>query len=538
MNGAHGGRIFKLMGDGLLAEFSSVVEAARCAVHVQRRISQSEADKPEKRRIQLRIGVHVGDVIIEGDDLHGDGVNTAARLEGLAEPGGVWLSQAAHEQVRDRLDLAFADMGEHSVKNMPRPLRAWRVALAGDSITTPGSLPVPDKPSIIVLPFVNMSGDPQQEFFADGMTEDITTALSRLRWFFVIARNSAFTYKGRAVDVKRVAAEMGVRYVLEGSVRKAGNRIRITAQLIDAETSTHIWADRFDRDLADIFAIQDEITASIVSTIEPELYAAESGRAARRPPEDLNSWERVTRAVIHIGRFTAEDFLSANRLLDQAVAATPSYAQAHCLRALIMLWRAVLNWGPPAAEVLPDVNRSLQAAAELEGDDAWFHAVRAFLHFTARRPEDGLHEIRRSLDLNPNFVLGHLWKATILAYSGASDDALAALAQGKQLSPRDPFNRAFPVVEGVARFLRAEYSLAANSFRTATRLLPGLEGAHRFLAAALAQMGELDEARRALQSFKALNPSATLAWAEKTVPLSRPEDRALYVEGLRLAGLE
>ncbi len=292
----YSGRVVKLMGDGTLMEFGSVVDAVHFAVDVQRAMAERNAEVPEDQRITYRIGINIGDIIVEGDDIYGDGVNVAARLEALAEPGGICISRTVFNHVRNKVALAFEDLGELQVKNIPDPVRVYRVDLSRtdtDSVgwsPDTGSLPLPDKPSIAVLPFENMSGDPEQEFFADGMAEEIITALSRYRWFFVIARNSSFTYKGHAVDVKQVAKELGVRYVLEGSVRKAGDRVRVTAQLIDASTGNHIWAERYDRELDDIFALQDEITQTIVTAIEPELGAVEQERARRKPPDNLDAW--------------------------------------------------------------------------------------------------------------------------------------------------------------------------------------------------------------------------------------------------------
>jgi len=301
----HRGRIVKLMGDGILVEFASAVDAVACGAAVQREMTERNADTSQGRQIVFRVGVNLGDVIIDGDDIQGDGVNVAARLEALCQPGGMCISDAVYEQVRDRLDLNFENRGEQEVKNINRPIRVWewleQGALPATPISRPGTpLPLPDKPSIAVLPFDNMSGDPEQEYFADGIAEDIITGLSRIRWFFVCARNSSFLYKGRSVDVKQVSRELGVRYVLEGSVRKSGSRARITAQLIDATTGNHLWAERYDRDLQDMFAIQDEITETVVATIEPQLYAAESDRSRRKNPENIDAWDMTVRAMRHL----------------------------------------------------------------------------------------------------------------------------------------------------------------------------------------------------------------------------------------------
>ena len=303
------GRIVKLMGDGLLVEFPNAVEAVRCAVEIQRNIKKSQADVPDESRISFRIGVNLGDIIVEGSDIYGDGVNVAARLESLAEPGGICISGKVYAEIGNKLAVDFEDLGEKEVKNISEPVRVLRWVDSTIGAVTAGADPVqklslPDKPSIAVLPFDNMSGDPEQDYFADGISEDLITALSKIRWFFVIARNSTFTYKGEAVEVTQVARDLGVRYVIEGSVRKAENRVRITAQLIDATTGRHVWAERYDRDLADIFELQDEMTQTIVGAVEPELSAAERERAANKPPENLDAWETYQKGLWHLWNFS------------------------------------------------------------------------------------------------------------------------------------------------------------------------------------------------------------------------------------------
>src|SRR5271157_3972606 len=328
----HRGRIVKTTGDGLLAEFASVVDAVRCAVEMQREIATRNAPVPVERRIEVRFGINLGDIIIEDGDIFGDGVNIAARLEGLAEPGGICLSAAAHDQVQGKLDLAYADMGEQQVKNITRPVRAYRVVLGEPPRAVPApALALPDKPSIAVLPFANMSGDPEQEYFADGMVEEIITALSRIRWLFVIARNSSFTYKGQTVDVKQVGRELGVRYVLEGSVRKAGGRVRITGQLIDATNGTHLWADRFDGALEDVFDLQDRVAISVAGVIEPALQQAEIERARRKRPDSLDAYDLYLRALPFAYASMPEDADKALGFLEQAIKLEPDFAVGHAI---------------------------------------------------------------------------------------------------------------------------------------------------------------------------------------------------------------
>src|SRR5215468_4198919 len=369
----HRGRIVKTTGDGLLVEFASVVKAVRCAVEVQRETIARNAAVPAERRIEFRMGINLGDIIIEDGDIFGDGVNIAARLEALAEPGGICLSAAAHEQVRDRLDIAFDDLGEQQVKNIARPVRTYGVALGASSRAAPpvrAPLPLPDKPSIAVLPFQNMSGDAEQEYFVDGMVEEITTAIARLPWVFVIARNSAFTYKGKPVDVKQVAQELGVRYLLEGSVRKAGNRVRITGQLIDTTTGAHIWADRFDGALDDIFALQDQVASSVAGAIEPKLRQSEIERASRKPTANLTAYDLYLRALAQSYRYTEEGLTKAVALARQALAIDPTYTPAAAAIGWFRSLQRVQGWGALSAADVAGACRLARRALEAERDDA------------------------------------------------------------------------------------------------------------------------------------------------------------------------
>ena len=346
----HRGRIVKTTGDGMLVEHASVVDAVRCAVDIQRGMIERNANVPAEKCVQFRIGINVGDIIIDGDDIFGDGVNVAARLEALAEPGGIMVSRVVHDQVQDKLGFEFDDLGEQSVKNIARPVGVHRVHLGEQlprSVAPAGGKferATSERPSIAVLPFVNMSGDAEQEYFADGISEDIITGLSKLRWFFVIARNSSFAYKGKALDVKRAARELGVRYVLEGSVRKGGNRVRITAQLIDAMTGNHIWADRYDGDLTDVFALQDEITRKVVAAIEPKLLEAEGIRSQKRSPEDLDAWDMVIQANSLFWRLTKADGDTAIDILKRAVERYSEYGPAHSMLAFVLLLSQLTGW--------------------------------------------------------------------------------------------------------------------------------------------------------------------------------------------------
>ena len=402
----------------------------RCAARSRSssEIASRGEGSPTDGRIEFRIGIHQGDIVVEDGDIFGDGVNVAARLEALADPGGICVSARVQEDAVGRLDLSFADLGEQNLKNIARPIRVYRVA-SHKAATPPAQapLPLPDKPSIAVLPFQNISGDPEQEVFADGMVEDITTALSKLRWFFVIARNSTFTYKGRAVDVKQVGRELGVRYVLEGSVRKGGNRLRITAQLVEAETGNHVWAERYDRDLADIFAVQDEITERVVAAIEPELYAAENVRSQRKPPESLDAWECVIRALsLRSARGRREANIEAEALCRRAIAIAPGYGQAHSLLAWALLRRTI--WSGDLRTVMPEITAEAQTALALDDRDPWAHLVQGLLLNRLRRFDDAVRALRRALELNPNFALAHALLALVLAFQGAYHEAIDCVA--------------------------------------------------------------------------------------------------------------
>ena len=354
----HRGRVVKTTGDGMLVEFVSVVDAVRCAVDIQRGMAERNSEVPPDKRIEFRVGINVGDIISDSNDIYGDGVNVAARLEALADPGGIMVSRTVYDQVRDKLSFGFEDLGEQNVKNIAHPIGVHRVSLAEGAppatfkSTAAAEPSTANRPSIAVLPFANMSGDPEQEYFADGISEDIITGLSKLRWFFVIARNSSFIYKGKVLDVKRAARELGVRYVLEGSVRKGGNRVRITAQLIDAATNNHIWADRYDGDLTDVFALQDEITKKVVAAIEPKLLEAEGIRSQNRSPEDLGAWDMVIHANSLFWRLTKDEGEAAIAMLRGAVERYPNYAPAQSMLAFMMLVQGYLGWSGVERESL------------------------------------------------------------------------------------------------------------------------------------------------------------------------------------------
>ena len=470
-------------------------------------------------------------------------MNVAARLEALADPGGILVSRNVHDQVRDRLSFGFEDMGEQTVKNIARPIGIHRIQLDGviaRSASAPPRPEAPDsnRPTLAVLPFVNMSGDPEQEYFAEGISEDIITALSKLRWFFVIARNSSFVYKGKAIDVKRVARELGVRYVLEGSVRKGGSRVRITAQLIDASTGNHLWADRYDGDLTDVFALQDEITQKVVAAIEPRLLEAEGIRSQGRSPEDLGAWDMVIHANSLFWRLTKADGEAAIAMLKRAVERYPDYAPAHSMLAFMLLVSGYVGWsfmdlGPQLEQAATLAAR----AAELDDSDPWAHLALGYLAFTVRRTDDAVEEFQRAIDLNPNFAAARGYLGWALSLDGQSDKAIAQIEQAIRMSPHDPQNALFNVGLAAAHYLAGRYPEAVRFGRNAIQQRYGLTGGHRIYCASLAQTGQIEEARAALARMKELHPDVSIAWIEKYVPYTAGP-MVKFVEGIRKAGLQ
>jgi TolB-like protein/Tfp pilus assembly protein PilF len=526
----HRGRIVKTTGDGALVEFASAVDAVRCAMEIQRAMAERNAAVPEDRRVEFRIGINVGDIIIDEGDIYGDGVNIAARVETLASPGAICLSENAYQQMKGKLTLDVSDMGEQQLKNIAQPVRVYRVRLDGATATVAPALP--DKPSIAVLPFANMSGDPEQEYFADGISEDIITGLSKLRWFFVIARNSSFIYKGNAVDVKRVARELGVRYVLEGSVRKGGNRVRITAQLIDAATNNHIWADRYDGELTDVFALQDEITKKVVAAIEPRLLEAEGIRSQNRSRDDLGAWEMVIQANSLFWRLTKTENEAAIALLKRAVERYPDYAPAHSMLAFMMLVSGHLGWS-----VEEQAAALATRAAALDDNDPWAHLALGYAAFVRRQTGVATAEFRRAIALNPNFAAAYGYLGWALAFDGQSDQAIAHLEEAIRMSPHDPQNAVFNTGLAAAHYLAGRYAKAVEYSSTALQQRSAFTAGYRIHCASLAQNGQIDEARAVLARLKELQPDVSIAWIKQNVPYQLGP-MAKFLEGMRKAGLE
>jgi adenylate cyclase len=538
----HRGRIVNTTGDGLLCEFASVVDAVRCAVEVQREMAARNASVQAERRINFRIGINLGDIMIDENDIFGDGVNVAARLEALAEPGGVCVSRVVRDQVRDKLAIAFEDMGEQQVKNIARPVRAYRAFVAETderpSILSETTLPrtLSDRPSIAVLPFTNVSGDPEQEYFIDGITEDIITALSKWRWFLVIARNSTFAYKGKSVDLKEVGRDLGVRYVLEGSMRRAGQRVRISSQLIDIATGTHLWAERYDRNLTDIFAVQDDITSRVVAAIEPALSRAESQRVIAKRPEHMGAWDYCQRGFWHVHKGTRSDGETAYGLFERALALDPNLADAHLglARALIVQW----NYGSVEdfAPFVRQARESALRAAALDRENPQVQYVLAQTSLWAGDVRAAIEYASHAIELNANFALGHFYLGIALSLDGRHEEALKAIETGWRLSPRDP--RASTWLANKARVLYhlTRYEEAIETALSARRIQPHAYGL-LVLVASYAQLGRNEEVRPALADIDALpeNSEKTTRWYLDRY--SDPAAREDMADGLRKAGL-
>jgi adenylate cyclase len=542
----HRGRIVKTTGDGMLVEFASAVDAARCAVEVQRDMAAQNADVPQDSRIEFRIGVHVGDIIIDDNDIFGDGVNIAARLEGIAEPGGVCISDDAYRQVRGKVDFSYNDMGPQTLKNIVEPMRAWRMRLGGDAFSllplNSSAVPVqalalPDKPSIAVLAFANMSGDVEQEYFADGISEDIITALSKSRWLFVIARNSSFTYKGHAVDIKQVGRDLGVRYVLEGSVRKAGNRLRITGQLIEAATGSHLWAERYDRGLEDIFAVQDEITHSIIGAIAPGILAAEIQRSQAKDTAELGQWERLMRAHWHIRRFTREDSEEAIRLLDELLRRQPDNALALADLAFSLHFAALFGWTASPAAAKARMSETARRAVASDEQNAAAHTSLGIHELFLGQHDDAIRRLRRAVDLDPNSAFARGYLGTAYAFGGECDPATQNLQEAMRLSPRDFLMVVWFTVSAWAYLSAGKFEQAAECGKRAIDCNPAFPDAHGTFAAASAHLGQLADARAGLDEFMRLMPGLTLEDERLIRPFRRLADRERFLDGLRKAGL-
>jgi TolB-like protein/class 3 adenylate cyclase/tetratricopeptide (TPR) repeat protein len=543
----HRGRIVKNTGDGMLVEFASAVDAVRGAVEVQRGMAERSASVPQDKRIEFRIGIHVGDIIIDDNDIFGDGVNIAARLEGIAEPGGVCLSNDAYRQVRGKIDSVCDDMGTQPLKNIAEPMQAWRIrlkgeaALAAESRSTasdPQPLPLPDKPSVAVLPFQNMSGDPEQEYFADGIVEDIITALSRFKSLFVIARNSSFTYKGKAVDIKQVGRELGVRYVLEGSVRKAGGKLRITGQLIEAATGAHLWADRFDGPLDDIFELQDQVTSSVVSAITRQLERAEIDRSLRKPTDSLATIDLHYRAITALRTRTRQGTEDALRLAQQSISLDPNFAAAY---GVILGCYGVLReegWGDRERLFAEGKHYALRVVA-LGADDALALARAAnFFASTAKDTDTGDAIVNRAIALNPNQVDAWRIRGWIRLWAGQHERALDDFNTAMRLNPLDPRHEATECGLAAGNLFLGHFEIAVSwvikSLASHSTYAPAL----RVGVAAYAMLSRIAEAQAMYARLRELGaPPLTISQIEKWIPYKRREDFEMFVKAYRIAGV-
>jgi adenylate cyclase len=540
----HHGRIVKLIGDGLLVEFASLIDAVSCSVAWQAAVEEHEAEQAEGCGLSFRIGVNLGDVIVEGGDIHGDGVNIAARLEALAEPGGICLSDDAYRQARGKTQANFEDLGEQSLKNVAETVRVYRVKTAASGTIAAKlagkPLPLPDKPSIAVLPFDNMSEEQGQEFFADGITEDLITALSKIRWFFVIARNSTFTYKGKAVEVTQVARELGVRYVIEGSVRKAGNRVRITAQLVDATTGRHVWAERYDRLIEDIFELQDEMAQTIAGAVEPEVSAAERESAVRKPPENLDAWETYQRGLWHLWNFNKDDNAEAQRLLREAQDLDPNFATAYAFESYSHYLDAMLGFSEMPAESLSSASTAAKKALALDDKDPIAYFALGRVYMLRGHHDDSVAELERSVETNPSFGLAHHGLGAALMLSGRLEEAAESLDRALRLSPRDPVLWGTMCFRSMTCSLLRQFEAAAEWGRRAVHEPRSADGGYwscAVLASALGNLGQTAEAREVLEEALRRKPDLSIRYLEKTLPTKQPSGLEPYLDGLRKAGL-
>jgi adenylate cyclase len=536
---AHSGRIVKLMGDGALVEFASAVDAVTCAIEIQKQLRDHDAASTEGDPIRFRIGINVGDIIIEGDDILGDGVNIAARIEGIAEPGGISISEDAWRQVQGKVAANFVDAGEQSLKNIARPVRVYRLDLASKAAPTPETLrPMPaqsDKPSIAVLAFNNMSGDPEQEYFSDGISEDIITDLSKLSELHVIARNSTFTYKGKPVDVKQVGRELGVRYVLEGSVRKAGNRVRVTGQLIDAANGAHIWADRFDRDLTDIFVVQDELTQEIISALKIKLTPEKKERSARKGTIDGEAHDLFLRGRERMSHLTRSGNIEARKLLEGAVTIDPDFAAAHAYMAATHVIEYANDWSENPERSIQTSLEIAERAVEIDDQDPSAHVWFAIALFWHREHDRAFAEAQRGISLSPNLAEGHLATARILTYSGDGAAAIDTLNTYMRLDPLYPDLTLHFLAE--AQVSLGQFDAAVATLKQRLERNPNSETSHALLASCYGHLGRIAEARSAWAEVTRIAPNFSIERRRRLLPYKNPDDFERHIEDLRKAGL-
>lgn len=537
----HRGRLIDAPGDAFLVEFGSVLEALQCGVKVQKELGQRNAQLPMDRRMKLRIGINLGDVIADGDSVYGDGVNIAARLQTLAEGGGICVSGSVYDNVRNQQDFRWESLGEQTLKNIAQPVRAYLLLLEPAAPEASGSVPErvksTQKPSIAVLPFENLSTDPEQEYFADGVTEDILTALSRIRWFFVIARHTVFAYKGRAVEVRTAARELGVRYVLEGSTRKAAGRIRVTAQLSDGETGKQLWAKRYDREYDDIFAVQDDLTEAIVGALEPELGKAERERAKSKRPESLDAWDSYQRGLWHLYRYTKDDLKEARRLFGRAADLDTRLGVAFSGLAETYYFALVYGYSDSVDSDREAALVAARKAVELDDEDAGAHCTLGRVHYARREHDAAITELKTAIELSPSLAWGHYGIGAALVFSGRAEEAVSYLEKAITLSPRDPNMGSFLVRMADAHFFMRNHEEAIHWAKKALRQ-PGFQWSrYAVCLAAFGQLGRLDEARQLCIDLSKRRPDFSTEFVRATHLIANPDDMAYYLEGLKKAGV-
>lgn len=533
----HYGRIAKLMGDGALIEFASAVDAVECAIAIQNASAAHNAKLSDDKTIRLRIGINLGDIIVEHGDIYGDGINVAARLEAIAEPGGTCVSGTVFDQVAGKLDTGFEDLGLQEVKNIANPVRVYRVGY--DAAESPPAVnpPLPDKPTIAVLPLDDLSGEKEQQYFCDAVAEDLTTALSRFDWLFVAARNAAFAYRGETLDIKRIGRELGVRYVLEGSVRRIGRKVRVNVQLVDTETLGHAWADRIDREMDDIFDLQDDVVGRIASTVAPEIIQAEIGRTSRKPPETFGPWDHYLRAVEHYYAMTADDIEKAVGHLEEAFKVDPQFAAAYGLRSLCETHAAARGWHRPVKAAYEVAGRFAELAVRLSPTSPETNEAHAFMLLCTGRAREAAIVAQRSVELNPYFARAHAVLGHALVHSGDPEGGLAACEKGLRSTPRDQRGSWLYDALGHIYFFLGQYEKAIDVSHRALQYDPSLFGALVTLACANAQLGRQDEAQRAVDRLVAYIPGYSVRAVRKNPMFSDPAFANKLIESLELAGL-
>jgi len=538
----YGGRVVGTAGDALLIEYPSAVDAVGCSRDIQQAMVARNADEPEDRRMTFRVGINIGEVIVDGDDIIGDGVNIAARIQGICQPGGICLSGKVHDEVKGKLDAAFEDLGARSFKNIAQPLPVFALDMAGaapaPSMGGESDLALPAKPSIAVLPFDNMSGDPEQDYFADGIADDILTDLARFRDLFVTARNSSFTYKGGGVDIKQVGRELGVRYVLEGGVRKAGNRVRINAQLIEAESGSHLWAEKYDGNLEDIFDLQDEITASVVGVIQPTVFLAEIERAKRKRTENLNAHDHQLRGWSAFFRLTPDGLSTARDEARAALLVDPNYAAANTLAAWANFWEFLLGWSADPSEALMRARKAANEAIMLDDGDANAHVVLSHCHLLARNFDQSRATVNRAIDLNPNMVICLFARGSLNGFTGAGKEGLEDIQNAMRLSPRDPFRWSFLNIEIICHIALRDHEAGRKAASELIALRPDYILGHANMAICCGHLSETEQAERAFKETIRLQPAFDRDYIEAVWPWQKQEDMEHIIEGFRLAGRE